>query len=88
MLLLVARLAWATHESVSRLLTDGAHRYVYGTTGTPVAQVAPDGTVSYLHGDMTGSIRTVTGPAGAVIAASDYSAHGVESPSADVACPG
>jgi RHS repeat-associated protein len=80
-----ASFVWATHATVSSLLADDTHRYVYGATGAPIAQIADDGVVSYLHGDMTGSIRTVTDRAGTVVAASDYSAYGVESPSGDVA---
>jgi RHS repeat-associated protein len=76
---------WATQSIVAQLLTDGAHRYVYGAAGAPIAQVDSDGSVTYLHGDLTGNIRAVTDDDGKVIAASDYSAYGVEASAGGVA---
>lgn len=75
-----AAFVWATQSTVSQLLADGAHRYVYGATGAPIAQIAADGTVAYLHGDLTGNTRVVSDEDGMMIAASDYSTYGVEVP--------
>lgn len=69
---------WATAAAVPRLLTDDAHRYLYGPSSTPIAQIDDGGTVHYLHADLTGNIRAVTDEGGAVVAASDYSAYGIE----------
>jgi len=76
---------WATHAAVSRLLTDQTHRYLYGDSSTPIAQIDSGGTVRYLHGDLTGNIRTVTDQNGAPVAASDYSAYGIEHAAGDLA---
>ena len=76
---------WATAAAVPRLLTDDAHRYLYGPSSIPIAQVDAGGTVEYLHADLTGNIRAVTDEDGAVVAASDYSAYGIEHAVGDTA---
>jgi RHS repeat-associated protein len=57
-------------------LDDGDHTYLYGPSLTPVAQVDGSGTVQYLHGDLLGSVRTITDNAGAVVGASTFDAFG------------
>ena len=58
------------------LLDDGDHAYLYGPSLTPVAQVDGSGTVEYLHGDLLGSVRTITDSTGAVVGASTFDAFG------------
>jgi len=70
---------WDTLAAVPLLLADGAHRYVYGAGTAPVTQVdLADDEVDYLHGDLIGSVRTVTDGAGVPVADSDYDAYGTE----------
>jgi hypothetical protein len=49
---------------------------VYGPSLTPVAQVDEAGTVEYLHGDLLGSVRSITDSSGAVVGASTFDAFG------------
>ncbi|QZN85696.1 hypothetical protein [Cellulomonas sp. C5510] len=44
--------AWGTPTTVPRLLTDEEHRYLYGPSSTPVAQIETSGTVQYVHTDL------------------------------------
>jgi RHS repeat-associated protein len=63
---------------VAVLLTDAEHAYLYGIGSTPVAQVdlSDEALVDYLHGDLTGSIRTTTAADGSVTGDSDYDPYG------------
>ena len=68
---------WDTLAAIPLLLSDGAHRYVYGIGSAPLAQVdTTSGETEYLHGDLTGSVRMVTDSEGAVGADADYSPYG------------
>ena len=59
------------------LLTDATYAYIYGTSSTPLAQVnLTDQTTLYLHGDLIGSIRSVTNAAGDVVCDADYDTYG------------
>ncbi|MEV4643064.1 hypothetical protein AB0J80_37570 [Actinoplanes sp. NPDC049548] len=51
---------WATAGTLPLLLSDGTHRYLYGPTLTPYAQVATDGTTEYLHTDQQGTVTHIT----------------------------
>lgn len=68
---------WDSLAQVPALLQDAAHLFVYGIGSTPLAQIDDaTGTVSYLHGDLLGSIRVATDPQGGVLGAADYSPFG------------
>ena len=67
---------WSTAGGLPLLLDDGDHAYLYGPSLTPVAQVDVSGTVQYLHGDLLGSVRTITDSTGAVVGASTFDAFG------------
>ena len=68
---------WDTTAPVPLLLTDTAHAYIYGTGSTPIAQIdRTDQTTTYLHGDLTGSIRTGTDTTGQVVCDTDYDTYG------------
>jgi RHS repeat-associated protein len=60
---------------VPLLLADGDHRYLYATGTAPIAQADAQGT-AYLHGDVIGSVRSVTDEDGAVLAEADYAPYG------------
>jgi RHS repeat-associated protein len=49
---------------------------VYGPSSTPIAQIADDGTVEYLHADLIGSVRLITGEDGDAVATSTYDEFG------------
>ena len=59
------------------LLDDGTDRFIYGPYGTPIEQIARDGTVVWMHLDQAGSIRTLTGADGAVLATFAWDAYGL-----------
>ena len=68
---------WDTTAPVPVLLTDATYAYIYGTSSTPLAQVnLTDQTTLYLHGDLIGSIRSVTNAAGDVVCDADYDTYG------------
>lgn len=68
---------WDTTASVPLLLSDGDHTYVYGAGTVPLAQVSlDDATTTYLHADLTGSVRTATDSTGQVVCDADYDAYG------------
>jgi len=67
---------WAVTGPVPLLLSDGEHDYLYGVGTTPLAQRSAAGDTAYLHGDLIGSIRSVTGENGEVLAESDYGPYG------------
>jgi RHS repeat-associated protein len=58
------------------LLTDGATNYIYGPNDTPIEQISPTGTVTYLHTDRNGSTRLLTNSAGAVAGTYSYDPWG------------
>ena len=70
--------------AVPLLLADGAHRYVYGAGTVPLAQVSDE--VQYLHGDLIGSVRTVTDAGGAPVA--DFRLRRVRRGACSVGCGG
>ena len=67
---------WSTIGGLSLLLDDGDHAYLYGPSLTPVAQVDDAGVIEYLHGDLLGSVRTITNSAGAVVGSSTFDSFG------------
>ena len=68
---------WDTSAGVPVLLEDGENAYVYAGGSTPLAQVSlATGDVTYLHGDLTGSVRAATDESGTVVGTWDYSAYG------------
>jgi RHS repeat-associated protein len=67
---------WSTMGGLPLLLDDGDRAYLYGPSLTPVAQVDEAGAVEYLHGDLLGSVRTITDGSGAVVGASTFDAFG------------
>jgi len=48
---------WDVAEGLPELLQDGAMRYIYGPSGTPIEQVDASGSVRYYLADHLGSIR-------------------------------
>jgi RHS repeat-associated protein len=71
------RYVWDTRSSgLPLLLADGEHRYIYGPNGLAVAQIAQDGTTTYLHQDQLGSTRLLTNADGDVTATATYSSYG------------
>lgn len=79
---------WDVEGEIPLLLGDGAARYVYGPTGAPVAQHDDEHGWLYLHGDVIGSVRAVTGTDGATVAAADYTPYGTPVEVAGVALVG
>ncbi|WP_199517381.1 RHS repeat-associated core domain-containing protein, partial [Nucisporomicrobium flavum] len=71
-----AKFVWATGSELPLLLDDGTHRYLYGPTSTPYAQVAADGTTEYLHTDQQGSVTHITNTEGDSTAAITYDPYG------------
>jgi RHS repeat-associated protein len=72
---------WDVAAAYPLLLTDADHAYVYGASGTPLAQVALDGgAVDYLHTDALASVVTTTDATGGVTAQADYDLYGVPQP--------
>lgn len=68
---------WDVDGEVPLLLSDGSAQFVYGPTGAPLAQHDDEHGWLYLHGDLIGSVRTVTDADGAVVAGSDYAPYGL-----------
>ena len=58
------------------LLADGTHRYLYGPSLTPYAQVAADGTTEYLHTDQQGTVTHITDTAGDLTATNTHDPYG------------
>lgn len=59
------------------MLSDGEHEYIYGNDRVPVAQVKiSDGTVTYLHTDLNGSVTASTNGSGAIAGTVAYSPYG------------
>lgn len=59
------------------MLSDGEHEYIYGNERVPVAQVKiSDGTVTYLHTDLNGSVTASTNGSGAIVGTVAYSPYG------------
>ena len=71
------RYAWDTQSGdLPLLLSDGEHRYIYGPTGLAIAQIANDGTTTYLHQDQLGSTRLLTNADGTVAGTATYTSYG------------
>jgi RHS repeat-associated protein len=69
--------AWDTQSSVALLLDDGTHSYIYGSSTTPLSQVADEGnTTQYLHGDALGSVRLITDASGNATGTTEYDPYG------------
>lgn len=59
------------------MLSDGENEYIYGNDRVPLAQVKiTDGTVTYLHTDLNGSVTASTNGAGAIAGTVTYSPYG------------
>ena len=68
---------WDPTPAVPTLLADTTNAYVYGLDDTPLAQVSlTDSTPTYLHTDLTGSVRTATSPTGKAVCDADYDPYG------------
>jgi RHS repeat-associated protein len=68
---------WDTSSSIPLMLSDGEHEYIYGNDRVPVAQVKiSDGTVTYLHTDLNGSVTASTNGSGAIAGTVAYSPYG------------
>src|SRR5665648_789856 len=69
---------WDVAASVPLLLTDAEHAFVYGVSGTPLAQVGlVGGAVDYLHTDLIGSVVATTGSTAQVTSEADYDVYGL-----------
>jgi RHS repeat-associated protein len=70
--------SWDSQSGVPRLLEDGQNDYIYGPSGTPVAQVAlSGGAVDFLLSDREGSVREVaSGSTGLSLGYTGYDAYG------------
>ncbi|MCW2750728.1 MAG: hypothetical protein JWR83_1838, partial [Aeromicrobium sp.] len=51
-------------------------RYTYGPDGSPLEQIASDGTVSWFHHDQLGTTRLLTGTTGSTTATYTYTPYG------------
>ena len=71
----IDRFTWLHTGSLPTLLDDGTWRYIQGPTG-PIAQVDDEGTVLWLHRDLTGSVRALTDDRAAVAATFTWDAYG------------
>ena len=68
---------WDTQSaSLPLLLSDDDHQYIYGPTGAVIAQIATNGTTTYLHQDQLGSTRLLTDATGDVVGSASYSSYG------------
>lgn len=72
-----AAFTWGHGTGGIELLDDGAVRYVYGPGGVPLEQVMRDGTATWIHTDLTGSVRGLTDQGGAVVATLAWDAYGL-----------
>ncbi len=67
-------------RSMPRLLTEktgtAITAYIYGPGGEAVEQINADASISYLHHDQLGSIRTITNSTGALVGARTSDAYG------------
>ncbi len=69
-------MVWDRTGTIPRLLDDGTHRFLYGGSHLPYAQVDRDGQVHYLHGDALGSLHMITDATGSVTATRGYDPWG------------
>ena len=68
---------WSTAGGLPLLLDDGTHRYVYGPTLTPIAQLdGVSGDIEYLHTDMLGTPRLITSDTGVAVGITAVDAYG------------
>lgn len=68
--------AWDRSGQLPFILEDGAHSFIYGPNGLPIAQISEGGEVAYLHHDQIGSTRMLTNGEGEVSGAATYSPYG------------
>jgi RHS repeat-associated protein len=73
---LLANLLWDRTTPVPEILADATNLYIYGPGGTPIEQVAPGGTISYIHTDQLGSTRALTDKNGRLLGLYDYDPYG------------
>jgi RHS repeat-associated protein len=57
--------------------TGESYSYIYGPDGSPVEQIAADGTTVFLHHDQLGSTRLETNTNGDAVGAWTYNVHGI-----------
>ena len=68
---------WSTAGGMALLLDDGTHRYIYGPSSTPIAQVdSTSNAFEYLHTDLLGTPRLITDSIGNVDSTSTFDAFG------------
>lgn len=81
--------AFTWDHVASRILTrteaSNTTRWVYGLGEAPLAQHAPDGTVTFLHHDQIGSVRLVTASTGTTLATRSWDAYGATETSTGIA---
>lgn len=71
------KFVWDESASLPLMLSDGVYEYIYGIDRVPVAQIKiSDGTVTYLHTDINGSVIASTNSSGVVDGTVDYSPYG------------
>jgi RHS repeat-associated protein len=68
--------SWDRSGDLPMMLHDGSTSYIYGPAGTPVAEIAANGTPSYYHHDQLGSTRLLTAANGASSATRTYAPFG------------
>ena len=71
---------WDKSGGLPMLLTEttagASTHYLYGPGGLPYAQIAPDGTTTYLHHDQLGSTRAITDASGNIVGSATYNPYG------------
>jgi RHS repeat-associated protein len=82
---LLANLLWDRTSAVPEILADAGNLYIYGPGGTPIEQVAPGGTISYIHTDQLGSTRALTDKNGRLLGLYDYDPYGNQTHSTNAA---
>lgn len=72
-----SQFTWDNAGTLSLLLNDGEHSYIYGPSSAPVEQISnKTGTTEYLFGDVVGSTRLITDETGVVIGSNTYDDYG------------
>jgi RHS repeat-associated protein len=67
---------WDLSGQLPLLIQDGATRYVTGSNGAPLEQIASDGTIRYYHQDALGSTRALTNANGQLDSVYLYDPYG------------
>jgi RHS repeat-associated protein len=67
---------WDLAAAVPLMLSDGTNEYVYGAGNEPLEQVSLAGTVTWLHCDIRGSVRALSGSNGVVTGTRNYDPYG------------